>query len=71
MAASDSPTTVKSAGLSVLSFAPPHALFKSKIVVEIIPYYRTTKQFLPLLELIVTRFEFQNMSWNNISFFRF
>ena len=52
VAASDSPTTVKSAGLSVLSFAPPHALFKSKIVVEIIPYYRTTKQFLPLLELI-------------------
>ena len=29
--------------MSVLSFAPPPALFKCKIVVEIIPYYHTAK----------------------------
>ena len=53
MAASNSPSTVQQSQLACLffDFAPPPASFKCKIVVQIIAYYRTTKQFF-LLELI-------------------
>ena len=46
------PQSVKPPGVSALLFPTPRALFKCKIVVEIISYYHTTKQFLLLLELI-------------------
>ena len=56
-------------GYLFFGFAPPCVLFKCKIVVQIIPYYHTTKQFFHCLNWLLTCFRFQNMFWKNINFF--
>ena len=38
---------------------------------KIILYYHVTKQFLPCWNWFVKRFQFQNMFWKNINWFRF
>ena len=62
-------------GCLFFDFAPPRAFnFDQKLkqkVAQIFFYYHMTKQFLCCLNWLITCFWFQNMFWENISFFWF